>query len=407
MVGVGIFIGPPLMAQKAGVASFLGWPVVALIFLPVVLCIAAMARMFPGEGSFFIYNKKTLGETLGFVSGWSYYLVYTFVAAIQTICLRDIVIQYIPMPSLLFNLVFVIFITMVSLFSIRIIGQIQNTGTIFKLLPLLFVLSAFLAYWDKSFHITMQGIRSVPSAVPLAIFGFLGFESCCAVSHLIKGDPKNASRAVLLAFFIVATIYTLFHLGLLHIMGADNLAAEGAEDFVLFMGINSQYIKNTIVSFISLSMSLAFAVSILSMITATSSTVSAMGKNKLVPFAAQLTKKSRSHRPWIAVLVQGVIILGLSYSTNDKNLFISITNLGILVTFFLTLISLIKIQKKHAAYGRMIITLLGFASCTAFTYFSWALLGKTNMTRLIMTTPLIVAILVGLAAFKLRKSKVF
>ena len=37
MVGSGILIGPGIMAGIAGNASFLGWPLVALFFLPMVL----------------------------------------------------------------------------------------------------------------------------------------------------------------------------------------------------------------------------------------------------------------------------------------------------------------------------------------------------------------------------------
>jgi amino acid transporter len=74
MIGAGILIGPQVMAQKAGAASFLGWPIVALIFLPIMVSIAHMALTIPGTGNVYGFARAGLGESAGFISSWSYFI---------------------------------------------------------------------------------------------------------------------------------------------------------------------------------------------------------------------------------------------------------------------------------------------------------------------------------------------
>jgi len=403
MVGVGIFFGPPLMAKEANFASFLGWPIVALIFLPIVLSIATMARMFPGAGSFYNYCKNIINPTAGFLSGWAFYLGYTGVAALQTIVLREMLMKHFPMNGFLFSVIFIALISLFSLLSIKTIGKIQNTGTLFKMLPLLFVLAIFLGYWNPNFRITMPSIMKLPGVVPMAVFGFWGFECCCAISHLIKGDKRNASRAILIAFFATATIYTFFHIGLLHIMGPNNLIAHGAENFVQFLGINSAQIKSIFSIFISFTMSLAFVNAIFSIFTATTSTLQALAGEKILPYSNIIEKQSSRERPWVAIIIQGLVTLAILAATSSKFLLLSIVNLGILTAFILTLSALLIFQKRNKVFKTMPITIISFFSWALFVYFSWLKIGPTNLSRALATLPLVAAMAAGFAMFTYKK----
>ena len=71
MVGAGIFISPPQMAQTAGSYSYLGWLLSALIFLPVVYASSQLSSHFPGEGGLYSYARRGLGKTAGFFCGWA------------------------------------------------------------------------------------------------------------------------------------------------------------------------------------------------------------------------------------------------------------------------------------------------------------------------------------------------
>lgn len=404
MIGVGIFAFPVLMAQKAGNASFLGWILVALVFLPLVLSIATMARLFPGA-SFYEYSKSLIGPTAGFTSGWAFYLAYTGIGALMTIIVRDtVVFPSFPMSPILFNFIFIAFLTLLSLVNIKTVGRIQNTGVFFKVLPLLFVLAVFAFYWNPSFHISTANLIATPSIIPMCVFGYWGFEVCCSISHLIKGKKENASRAILVSFFLVATLYTLFHFGLLHIMGAKNLAALNTKDFVEFLGLGTSTLKSIIQLFVSFSLSIAFANAIFSIITATSATLQTMASKNLFPYSNHLVKLGSNHRPWVAILFQGAIMFAITCATNNLLLLTSLINFGILTAFLLTLISLALYQKRNKLYSKMIVTGLAFCSWTAFTYFSWFDVGANTVERLMSLSVLAGAMVAGLVMYFYKKN---
>ena len=245
MVGAGIYIGAMLMASKAGATSFLGWPLASLVFLPVVWSIGQVAKLFPGRGSFYSYAEHGLGELAGFVSGWLYFLGYVSIGALQILGLREVLEHHLgftwigqhPIP---FTLVFLSAIAVLNMFALRVVARILSSATIFKLIPLFLVLVISWCYFDASLPlVTGEGLKGLGLTLPIALFGFWGFESCCNISHLIEGDKRNAYRAVLIGFFATVAIYTLFHLGLIYIMGADRLATEGVAAFVNYLYLPS------------------------------------------------------------------------------------------------------------------------------------------------------------------------
>ncbi|MBU1008029.1 APC family permease [Candidatus Dependentiae bacterium] len=406
MVGIGIFILPPLMTQRAGYASFLGWPLVALVVLPIVLSVAAMARLFPGAGSFYSYAKNIIGPNAGFFSGWGYYLGYTGVGAFMTIALRDdVILPHFPMNPVLFNLLFITTISLLSLLNIKTIGRIQNAGTIFKILPLLIVLAVFIAYWNPAFHITLPSLGNVPSVVPFALFGYWGFEVCCTISHLIEGDKNSASRAILLAFGIIMVLYSLFHFGILHIMGAKNLAAAGsAKDFVYFLGL-SPYAQALFSTFITVTIAFVFINAVFSIFTAVSSTLQAMAHENILPYSQALIKQSKQHRPWVAIIIQGILTFIITCTTSNKSIFIAVINLGILTAFFLTLIALFKLQRRMGQTKQIGMTILAFISLGYFTHASWMDkgLGATHLMKFVSTLPLLAGFAIGYAMYQYKK----
>ena len=74
IVGAGILITPPIMTGLAGNMSFLGWALCALVFFPLVYCVAEAATLWSGDAGFYTFGKKGLGDTAGFVSGWAHFI---------------------------------------------------------------------------------------------------------------------------------------------------------------------------------------------------------------------------------------------------------------------------------------------------------------------------------------------
>jgi len=403
MIGVGAFMMPPLMAQKAGFSSFLGWPLTALIIFPIVYSIAEISKIFPGAGSFYNYSKNIINRTTGFASGWMFCAGYSGVAALQTSCLRDIVREYFSIDPTLFSILFVSLMAGISLLKFSTVGKIQSMGTLFKLIPLIFVLLVFWAYINPGLSINTQNLFNVPFVVPLAIFGFWGFECCCTISHLIKGGPNAASKAIMWAFFTSVTIYTVFNFGLLNIMGVDNLISYGTEDFVRFLNLPFKPIEAALSLLIPAIVAVAYANAALSVFVASSSTIHAMACENLFPFSKSISKETANKRPYIAIAVQAVLILTLIIIINSKFVLTSLSNIGVMIPYFLTLISLLVLQNRKNIKAKMIITIIAIGSWSIATYLSWLTLGTDNFTRLTALAPLLIIFVIGICLFLINK----
>ena len=411
MVGAGIYIGPATMAKIAGNASYLNWPLVALVFFPVVWSIGQLAKLFPGQGSFYVYVKQSLGPFAGFISSWLYFLGYASVGALQSIGLREVItsqlnVQLLHNHPLIFNVCFLAAIALLNMLNLALVARLQSSATIFKIIPLLFVLSVFIFYFQP--HLAIVTTSSLPlllKSLPVALFGFWGFEACCSISHLIKGDKRNAYRAILLGFFATVLIYTFFHLGLLSIMGAKNLALYGVSSFVPFLNFTSPMLQTLLNALIASSICMAYIGGVFGCFLAISALLHALAQERTFFFSQKLSETNTHGRPWPTILLFGTTSFLFSVIFTYKEPLFAMTNLGILTTFFLTLFSLLLIQLRSKTYGQASMTILAFFSCSLLSYYSWQLIGPNTMGRLINITPLLIITLLGSYMFWMQQRK--
>jgi basic amino acid/polyamine antiporter, APA family len=403
MIGVGAFFGPKVMAQKAGYSSFLAWPLLAVIFLPIVFSISTISKIFPGAGSFYSYSKKTLNQTAGFISGWAFFIGYVGVAALQITCLRENILEQVSISPAIFNFSAIIVLCVLLSTSMKTVCIIQNLGGVLKLLPFIFVLSVFAFYINPSLVISGQELLKLHLVAPVALFGFWGFESCCTISHLIKGKPGSASKAVMAAFFIAVIIYTVFHFGLLHIMGVQNLVGKGTDSFPLFLGLKSGMLTGFLQILIPAAIVTAYISAIFSVSIASSSTLHSMAEENLFPASKIIAFLSKQNRPIAAICSVGLLIFAIISSTSNISVLIAISNLGIMIAFLFTLVCLLKIHSKSRNVIQLAITGLAFLSSIVIVCLIWLSIGESNYIRVISCLPLIAWIVVGALIFKAYK----
>lgn len=376
MIGAGIYFMPPLMAGEAGNLSYLGWPLIGLLFLPIVLSVAQISCMLPGEGSFYRYAQQGIHQHAGFFSGWMYFLGYVSICAMQLMALhgelaQGVGISWIAQNSLLFFIIFVGFLCALNMFNLRIIGKIQSYVTIFKLLPLIFIILLLPLLWNQSHMIpATHSWHQLSYTIPFALFGFWGFETCASLSHRIEGSSSNAAKAILIGFFATIFIYFTVHLSLIHIMGAKGLSTHGVSGFVNYLGITSPLIMKLIDTLITASILSAYINAIFGSLTANSFLLNAMAKANLLYPAHILGKTNKHEQPIYAVCLQGSLMILFCVLIGHKGSLAAISNIGMLITFILTLISLLILQTR-AGSSRRWVTVLSFISCGVLMYFSF------------------------------------
>ncbi len=408
MIGAGIFVIPSIMAQKAYNLSFLGWPLIGIIFTPVVLSMAKITEYFPGGGSFYTYGKDGINKSVGFLSGWLYFLGYASISALQITGLRELLslqlnFTIIHEQKFLFNLIFVVLFCLINFLSLKLISKIQNAATIIKLIPIAFVMLLLFFYWNPNLRFNLANIANLKYTIPLTLFGFWGFEASCNISHLIKGSKKNAARAVLISFFVVVFAYTIFNLSLLHIMNAQNLINYQAPAFVDFLNIKFMPLFNALNIIVSSTILISFIGSILGMFLSNSFNLQSLVKNNLLPFSNQIKKTSKKDSPIFCILAMGTTSFIFLSLINSKEVLNSMGNFGILSCFIITFLALFLIQLKRKEYLKMIMPCLAFVSCYIVLTYSWIIIGQNNMARLIASIPLLILTILGIVLFKIKE----
>lgn len=378
MVGSGILIGPGAMAAISGNASFLGWLIAAIFFLPIVLCIIELSRLFPGCGGFYTYTKQGLGQSAGILSGIVYVVGYTLAATVEIVALRGVMLNAgldygIISHPVLFNVVAVSLCMAFNLLTITTFGRIINSMTISKLLPLLILIGLIPFVFHVPFTITATELSMVPLSVfPMAIFGYFGFEYCCGMSHLIENGEKNAPRAILIGFLGTGLLYALFHFGLLNLMGAENLATVGAPSFAQFITLPVPYLRELLEFLIPAASIITLFAAANGMLNVNALMMQAMAQESGVAAVAWLTPLSTWGRPWVAIILQGLIIFSLATLVPNVNMMAGITNIGILSAFILPLLSLLVLQLKAKASVRaLVLTGIGILMTLGLTLYSF------------------------------------
>jgi len=400
MIGSGILIGPGQIAAIACNASFLAWPIVALLFLPIVLCTVQLSRMFPGAGGFYSYAKEGLNSTAGFASGWLYVVGYTLCICVDVLALRQTLAVFaghniIIDSPVLFNGICIMAYVLFNLLSFKIVSSFLNSLTIAKIVPLMALVLLLPFIIQPTFSITMHEIGFLPYSLPLAIFGFVGFEACISVSHLIVDSKKNAPRAILIGFLITAALYTLFHFGVLNVMGSQKLITLGAPAFAEFLHVPIPYLKNLLMLLIPLTSIVTMIAAATGLMNANAIMLHEMAQEKLFKGWSYVTKMSNHGRPWVAIVLEGVAIFCIATVIPNIAHVGGLCNLGIFLSFILPFVSLLLLQYKKRELRKIPLTMIALSMIVGLSGYSWYALGDSILHRCLCSLPLFVAMGIG------------
>ncbi len=105
---------------------------VALIFLPLVLCTATLSGMFPNGGGFYTYAKEGLNTTAGYMGGLLYVIGYTFALGVEVLALRGMLISVLGSnwflsQVMLFNIVCIAVFVLLNMMSFKLFSKMLNS----------------------------------------------------------------------------------------------------------------------------------------------------------------------------------------------------------------------------------------------------------------------------------------
>jgi APA family basic amino acid/polyamine antiporter len=238
MIGIGIFVTTGVIAETLPTPGgvLLVWVLGGLLALAGALSCAELSASLPYAGGDYIYIREAYGKLVGFLSGWSSFLV-TFSGAIAFLAVGfngfmafffpilgskeaifSLAVPGFPIDvtvGTLFSMFVVLLISGLHCLGVRLGTATQNILTTFKIGSLLAIIllgvligkgdtahfSPFFD-WPKITNFSVFAAAFIP-----AIFAYSGWNAVIYIAGEVKDPERNLPRALLWANLIVITLY--------------------------------------------------------------------------------------------------------------------------------------------------------------------------------------------------------
>ena len=227
----GIFTLFILGIGLAGPAFFWSWPIVVVGQLLVGLNFAEVSAHFPVAGSVYQWTKYLSNRTYAWFTGWIYLFagVLTVAAVVATVPLVLIPLLNNLGMSIGTDLdternvaaIVLLSTTLLSIFGVRIVAFVNNTGVVFEILGMVvFALVLLLFYHHQSVSVLVDGsylgsgfntqAGTFLAAMFMSLFVIYGFDTASTLAEETKNPRREAPRAVLASIIGAAIIGAIF-----------------------------------------------------------------------------------------------------------------------------------------------------------------------------------------------------
>lgn len=221
MIGSGIFMAPQsLAAASSPKATVIAWVITAVGSILLALSFAKLGTAYPETGGPIVYTRKAFGEFASFLVAWTYWIgAWVGNAAIIT-AFMSYFTYFFPVfgtnrlfAFLMSSAILWIF-TLINIFGVKQAGIVGVVTTILKILPLgVFIVIAAIhfnpAYFATVSKPEVAGMGTIPAAIAITLWSFVGIECATIPAGEIKDPEKNIKKSTIYGTLITALIYLL------------------------------------------------------------------------------------------------------------------------------------------------------------------------------------------------------
>lgn len=219
IIGSGVFGLPSPVAALVGRYSPLAVIIAGAAVGVIMACYAEVASYFTESGGPYLYARTAFGRLMGIETGWMLWLVRLTAPAANA----NLFVIYLgefwpratePGPRVAILTVLIAVLAAVNYLGVKPGAQVSNFFTVAKLLPLLIVIVAGVAYLasgrsSELANTPPAGLKTWLQAVLLLIFAYGGFEGSLIVMAEAKNPRRDAAFGLFVALITCAAVYTL------------------------------------------------------------------------------------------------------------------------------------------------------------------------------------------------------
>jgi APA family basic amino acid/polyamine antiporter len=362
MLGIGIFIAPPVVAAQLDHPGtfLLMWLAGGMSALFGALAVAELGAMMPRAGGDYPYLRIAYGPGIAFGVGWLQ-LLAIFPGSLATMAVGTAAFQlpvilgpYFDLPAQLglpnqitWAVVTIVGLTALNHVGVVMSGRFQVVLTVIPVFVLLVASVVVLASqgttggaWGNHGPIHAPGVSATAMAFLPVYFAFSGWNAAIFVGGEIKNPARNLPRALVGGTLGVTILYFMLCVGFLDVFAMDDLARVGevgtAAARTMFGTLGEVGVTTLIV--------LAMLGSINGTVLTGSRIAYAMARHgHCVPSAGTLHPRFRT--PVVALWLQAgwSVVLVLSQSFEQL---MNYTSAAMLITGTLTVLAVIVLRRK-------------------------------------------------------------
>jgi len=362
VIGAGIFKAPSIVAGSVSTETvFIAlWVAGGVVSLVGALCYAELGSAFPNAGGEYHFLNRAFGSRLAFLFAWARMsVVQTGAIAAIAFVFGDYATQLWPLgdkSSVIYALIAVIAVTALNLAGTRESKSVQTVLTSALALAIFALIIAGLLHGGAPQAVPAPAAPSSgPMFSQLALIFILltygGWNEAAYLTAEMQDARRNIVRALLLGILAVTVLYVLLNLAYLNVLGLEgmkNSRAVAADLMQMTVGSPGKAVLSVIV--------MAAAISTLNATTFTGARTNfALGRD-FGMFRALGRWNDRSNTPTTALVVQGVVSLGLvllAATTPDGfETMVAYTAPAFWLFFLLTGVSLFVLRRQQPANER-------------------------------------------------------
>ncbi|MGG7178061.1 amino acid permease [Clostridium paraputrificum] len=397
MIGSGIFTSPQSLAQVSNpLTTALAWIITGIGSVLLALSFANLGTKYPSTGGPIVYTNKAFGEFTAFLVAWTFWIgSWIGNAAIITAIIRYLT-PFFPILSenglvaFIVSSAFLWVLTYINYRGVKEAGIVGIITTTLKLGVILVFLIIAVYGFNPEYLQTysspdVKGLGSLPSAIAVTLWSFVGLESAVVSGGEIKNPHVNIRRSTILGTIFASIIYLI--LSVLS-MGGLSQAELASADAPLSAIINSITGGTWGGAFISLGVVISAAGAASGWIMTTGRIAYAAGEDRLFPkFFAKIHPKFKT--PTTALIISTIctnlllIANYISTLTSAFDFMINLATLSFIPAYALSACAEIILTYKSGnklTFGRFMKH--SFFSLLAFIYAIYIIYGSGSVSAM-------------------------
>jgi APA family basic amino acid/polyamine antiporter len=238
-IGSGIFTSAASLASASNPkTAIIAWIITAVGSLLIALSFASLGTALPRTGGPIVYTRTAFGDFAGFLIAWTYWIgAWVGNAAIITGFMLYFT-YFVPgaatrLSAFLITSGVLWFFTIINILGVKGAGRVSIVTTVLKVGALIVFIVIAAMHFNPAMLKTVSssgvsGMNTLPAAIAIALWAFVGIESATVPAGEIKDPRRNIRRSTILGTLIAASVYIFVSIVAMGVLDQSALAGSNA-----------------------------------------------------------------------------------------------------------------------------------------------------------------------------------